>query len=608
MSELQHSARKNSPPLTPPSPDTTDAELKLSRKREREVSLEPLTPSTIVDTDPLLLDRKDTRTPAKKNRRRLDTTEEEDDGLTRSRSNSGSPPLSVSPPQEMKMRVRQISQGVEDLSWRNMQATTPDKDADEDNAGLAPGDAQDVIATQGSTVDIKVDSETQDESPPKTPEETQLMPSQSMMDASPAVPRKEALSEESTFRLRSDSESGGDKGLKRKFLERGTSQGPPETVDTSGPEPLKRPRDEADGDDNPRETKRPSPPPEPKSPRRPSPPSPKASKPRGFMAYASTSSPFASVKGQNLFASSNSNKTPPPPSIPAPAAPLSASIPKLGESSTSSNTPTATKRSGFEAFSSSASPFASIKAKLPVSGSTAKLGRAKSPPRRTNTANLNATNPFASYAGTAQSFAVPMQKRARAGSPNGSARSSLERNPTVGVFGASTTTGNNNGSDSGAEDDGGYRSTHTSFGARLRAGKDEDEESKSEEEQSKVLLTEQDVVTGEEEEETIHQVRGKLFSLVGGNTWKERGTGLLKLNVKRDDGTGARLVMRKEAVYTLLLNVTLFSGMRCSLAQDPRYLRFSIIEAGATTHYNLRVSNAKIAQELLEEINANIPL
>lgn len=183
----------------------------------------------------------------------------------------------------------------------------------------------------------------------------------------------------------------------------------------------------------------------------------------------------------------------------------------------------------------------------------------------------------------------------------------MERNPTVGVFGASTT-GDRNGSDSGAEDDGDYRPKHTSFGARLRAGKDEDEESKSEEEQSKVLLTEQDVVTGEEEEETLHQVRGKLFSLVGGNTWKERGTGLLKLNVKRDDGTGARLVMRKEAVYTLLLNVTLFSGMRCSLAQDPRYLRFSVIEDGATTHYNLRVSNAKIAQELLEEINANIPI
>jgi len=87
-------------------------------------------------------------------------------------------------------------------------------------------------------------------------------------------------------------------------------------------------------------------------------------------------------------------------------------------------------------------------------------------------------------------------------------------------------------------------------------------------------------MTGEEEEYTIHQVRGKLFSLQG-NSWKERGTGVLKLNVKQEDGTGARLgiylffsllmrvcffsellsspVMRKDAVYTLLLNVTLFA-------------------------------------------------
>lgn len=82
--------------------------------------------------------------------------------------------------------------------------------------------------------------------------------------------------------------------------------------------------------------------------------------------------------------------------------------------------------------------------------------------------------------------------------------------------------------------------------------------------------------------------------------------------------------MRKEAVFTLLLNASLFKGMRCSLAQDPRFVRFSIIEKGATVHYNLRVSeyyyfcehaieffcqlaNAKVAGELLEEINANIP-
>ena len=82
--------------------------------------------------------------------------------------------------------------------------------------------------------------------------------------------------------------------------------------------------------------------------------------------------------------------------------------------------------------------------------------------------------------------------------------------------------------------------------------------------------------------------------------------------------------MRKDAVYNLLLNVTLFPGMRCVLAQDPRYIRFSVIESGKTTHYNLRVrcfsikflsrltaltqvANAKIAQEFLDEIQANIP-
>lgn len=119
------------------------------------------------------------------------------------------------------------------------------------------------------------------------------------------------------------------------------------------------------------------------------------------------------------------------------------------------------------------------------------------------------------------------------------------------------------------------------------------------------------VITGEEGDRTLHQVRSKLFSLDKGQ-WKERGTGLMKLNVNRQTGNGARLglpsvwssfieltrslavvfssVMRKEAVYTLLLNVTLFPGMLCMLApQDPRYLRFSAIEDGSTTHYNLRV-------------------
>lgn len=54
------------------------------------------------------------------------------------------------------------------------------------------------------------------------------------------------------------------------------------------------------------------------------------------------------------------------------------------------------------------------------------------------------------------------------------------------------------------------------------------------------------------------------------------------------------IVMRKDAVYTVLLNATLFKGMKCSYApQDQRYLRFSTFDrSGVPTHYNLRVSVA----------------
>lgn len=106
-------------------------------------------------------------------------------------------------------------------------------------------------------------------------------------------------------------------------------------------------------------------------------------------------------------------------------------------------------------------------------------------------------------------------------------------------------------------------------------------------------------------------MRGKLFVLSEQNQWKERGSGLLRLNRRKVDRGGARLgesshvfgniqvvsyplpshgkVMRKDAVYAVLLNVTLFRGMSCGIAQDPRYLRFSVLAPNGTVHYNLRV-------------------
>jgi Ran-binding protein 3 len=109
--------------------------------------------------------------------------------------------------------------------------------------------------------------EDEDDSPPRTPDiSLHSQSTQGAQDDATMIPSN--LSPDISDHQRTGSESG-EKGLKRKFLERGTSQGPTENEESSKHvlEPLKRPRDESDKDDNPRETKRPSPPPSPpKSP------------------------------------------------------------------------------------------------------------------------------------------------------------------------------------------------------------------------------------------------------------------------------------------------------------------------------------------------------
>ncbi|RPD57225.1 hypothetical protein L227DRAFT_234120 [Lentinus tigrinus ALCF2SS1-6] len=88
--------------------------------------------------------------------------------------------------------------------------------------------------------------------------------------------------------------------------------------------------------------------------------------------------------------------------------------------------------------------------------------------------------------------------------------------------------------------------------------------------------------------------------------------------------------MRKEAVYTVLLNATLFKGgassrkthATCGSACSRAALRATIIcgcvrwslvfvaRPGGADFQSMvvQVSNAKIAEELLEEINAHIPM
>ncbi|PWN29445.1 hypothetical protein BDZ90DRAFT_258365 [Jaminaea rosea] len=155
-------------------------------------------------------------------------------------------------------------------------------------------------------------------------------------------------------------------------------------------------------------------------------------------------------------------------------------------------------------------------------------------------------------------------------------------------------------------------------------------------------LAETDLATGEEGERTIHSVRAKLYTMTKegskDGTWKERGTGTLRVNVPKDlyyqqrsqqypqlgkyprpsvsasGGSGgasaARLVMRAEGVLRLILNVRLFPGMGVELAQE-KFVRFVALEGGesggAPCHFAVRCSNGAAGRALYEAVKGQIP-
>ncbi|KAF9648657.1 hypothetical protein BDM02DRAFT_3186979 [Thelephora ganbajun] len=657
-----------------------------SRKREREISQEPMTPS--VESRPLFggdspssprpSSSRSSRPSPKKGRLfgpgSLDkTTEEEQQDLDSPETNGhGSGPTSVlavveedngvehkmvilvsgSPPHETKMR--QISEGVHGIEMKKA-------DAGDDGRVITP--------TPFPTTEDSADKNksANSEEPPTTlidsvvPDVVQLETITSAAE-SPAVideplppldrPKRASADYLLPFpgsRRGSDSSVEQEKGLKRKLGDRAVSESreaecvgkkasKKDVTDaaTTCVAGTKRARDEEDKDPNPKEAKRPSPPPEktakkeaeeppiasppkmvgfmayanirpimpPKEPlssestkrqredadedanpretKRPSPPPDKDiigdPKPTtsggGFLAFASTKSPFASVKGPNVFGTSSTKTTAPPSPSPSPW-------------SSGVRTPlTPSHDQTRPVFGSTSSPYVRPGSPGPA------FGRSNSPSsRKLHTVggiNKSTTSAFSAYATNGFSGFSPTPKKTKAVEENGKKQE-----------------GSPDGSEKSDEEDTSEEKDGMSFGERLRSQKDDQGSGEDE----KPVLTEQEVVTGEEEEETAYQVRGKLFALSEQNQWSERGTGLLKLNVRRTDGGGARLVMRKDAVYTVLLNTTLFKGMKCSYApQDQRYLRFSTFDrAGAPTHYNLRLANARIAGELLDEIIAHIP-
>ncbi|KIO27312.1 hypothetical protein M407DRAFT_23486 [Tulasnella calospora MUT 4182] len=352
-------------------------------------------------------------------------------------------------------------------------------------------------------------------------------------------------------------------------------------------------------------------------------------KPTGFAAFSGVS-PFAKVSGNAFGATSSSPNLASKSSDPAATS---------STSKTAAPQPSKSFTSGFGAFMSASTPFASIASAVPsIFGSQA----SSAAPKRSASPDTASPN-----AGTnrSRSPSVGSLNRRKSPPPSGSAKPKpgagfgLYNNGNFG-FGSATAktrhspspsldatskkeTRDEEGSEkkkqrteestqTEGEDDGEGEKRGASWNELLaakEAGGGKEEET-AEQQNKKPKVEEIEVHTGEEDEETRHQARGRLFYLSEDGAWRERGTGALKINVKRETGRRARLVMRSDAVHRVILNAPLFHGMSVTLAPDPKFVKIASMENGKVAQYLFKCLGAAAAvtgQELHDQILSYIP-
>ncbi|EPY51646.1 ran GTPase binding protein Hba1 [Schizosaccharomyces cryophilus OY26] len=130
-------------------------------------------------------------------------------------------------------------------------------------------------------------------------------------------------------------------------------------------------------------------------------------------------------------------------------------------------------------------------------------------------------------------------------------------------------------------------------------------------------LSENEMITGEEKEKTLYSIRARLYVVDGEKRiWKERGHGVLKVNVPLEGSEGVhRLVMRNDAVHRVIMNVPLFQGMSeqafqiasASSGGSANYVKVFVIENGKSVLYAVRVKDNESASQLKDHIVAAIP-
>jgi len=222
---------------------------------------------------------------------------------------------------------------------------------------------------------------------------------------------------------------------------------------SSNSESTKRPREDADEDANPRETKRPSPPPDKKPVEEPE----QTTSGGGLLAFSSTASPFASVKGPNVFGSSSTKTT--TPLSPSPS-PWSSGV----------RTPLTPSHDQVRpVFGATSSPYVRPGSPGPA------FGRSNSPSSRklhtVGGVNKTTTSAFSAYATNGFSGFSPAPKKPKAVEENAKKRE-----------------GSSDDSGKSDEEDASEEKENMSFGERLRTQKDDQGSGEDE----KPVLTEQE--------------------------------------------------------------------------------------------------------------------
>ncbi|KAF9103459.1 hypothetical protein BGX27_010561 [Mortierella sp. AM989] len=349
----------------------------------------------------------------------------------------------------------------------------------------------------------------------------------------------------------------------------------------------------------------------------------------GFNATSSTS-PFSTAEKQSAFGSKstqlsggfgNTSAVSPFATAASSTNVFGAESPKSGFGNTSSVSPFATAASSTSAFggespksgfgnTSAVSPFATAASSTSTFGdipsksvfgqtsTTSKVGFGTASENHTDSTAgsvFGAKSIVGSVAGASPSLQKPTPFPARLQSTSGGSFSTFGSFSKEGSF----TSGSFIDQESSQDQD---------FGSLLSqdVGDDDDQEQgEGDENFGTGLFTNADQIdvhTGEEDEISIYQTKGKLYAdTEKTHAWKERGKGAFKVNISQKDTKSARLVMRTDGALRLILNVAIFPGMNVAVTGD-KYIRFIGIEEGNPITFLLKVKDATVAKEIVDNI------